>query len=451
MINKKRTLLLSASGLAIVALVGGALFIHAGGAAAAPSGDSSPITYYANPPMKLATALNAKSPKDLTPQTCLAETGLECYTPQSIRQAYNIPDSATGAGQTIVIIDAYGSPTIQNDLKVFDATFGLPDPTLNIFYPTGRNINTKGHKDIAANWAGETTLDVEYSHAIAPAATIDLVIASNAGGNVLNLAEKFAIDNHLGNVMSMSFGASENAVNGGGNNLQLQQSHANFVAAQAAGMSVFASSADSGATNGTSSITASYPASDPLVTAVGGTNLLTNDTGTYASVSYASESVWNDGDNCPFGCPYGAFGATGGAPSAIFSAPSYQSALSGKSARTTSDGAYNASVYTGVLTYESFIPGQAGLYFTGGTSAGAPQWAAITADADQAAGHSLGFLNPTLYAIGANPSEYAADFHDVTVGDNAFNGPGFPAGPGYDLPTGLGTPNVAHLIATLAG
>lgn len=446
--NSKRALLLGASGLGVLSLVVGAFFVHSGAAAASPTaatGNSTPITYIANPPMRyLGASFSPKSAAGV--QACIATYGLACYEPSDIRTAYNIPDSATGAGQTIVIIDAYGSPTIQSDLKTFDAAFGLPDPTLNIFYPTGKPPFDPKHK-AEANWAGETTLDVEWAHAIAPAATIDLVIGSNPGGDVLNVAERYAIDHHLGNVMSMSFGAPENAIKGGGNNIQLQQAHANYVAAQAAGMTVFASAGDNGATDGTSGITANYPASDPLVTAVGGTNLFTNADG-----SYANETVWNDSNSalCPFGCAYGPFGATGGAPSATFAASSYQSALSGNSARTVSDVSYNASVYTGVLTYESFIPGQEGFYFTGGTSSGSPQWAAIIADADQAAGHSLGFLNPTLYAIGANPTEYAADFHDVTVGDNGFNSQGFPAGAGYDIPTGLGSPNVANLINTLA-
>lgn len=438
--HPKRAWLIAGSGLAVFAMIAGAMFVHANSASAATA-DATPITYIAKPPMKLLGPAAQAKPGFLTPSYCIANFGLACYTPAEIRKAYNIPDSATGAGQTIVIVDAYGSPTIQSDLQLFDAVFGLPDPTLNIYYPTGRNIDTKGHKDIAANWAGETSLDVEWAHAIAPDATIDLVIASNAGGNVLNVAQRYAIQNHLGNVMSLSFGAPENAIKGGGNNTQMAQAHANYVAAQAAGMTVFSSSGDNGATDGTSSVTANYPASDPLVTAVGGTNLLfADDSGTYGS-----ESVWNDADNCLFGCTAGAFGATGGAPSVIFSAPAYQSALSHNSARTTCDVAYNASVYTGVLTVQ-----QGNIFFTGGTSSGSPQWAAITADADQAAGHSLGFLNPTLYAIGANPSEYAADFHDVTSGDNGFAGPGFSAGVGYDIPTGLGTPNVANLINDLS-
>src|SRR5262249_38384030 len=152
-----------------------------------------------------------------TPSECVADFGLACYTPAEIRTAYNIPASATGAGQTIVIVDAYGSPTIASDLHIFDLAMGLPDPTLNIFYPTGKPATTPAHKGLPANWSSETSLDVEWSHAIAPAATIDLVVAATPYGDVLNVAQRFAVDHHLGNVMSLSFGAPENAINGKGN------------------------------------------------------------------------------------------------------------------------------------------------------------------------------------------------------------------------------------------
>jgi subtilase family serine protease len=110
---------------------------------------------------------------------------------------------------------------------------------------------------------------------------------------------------------------------------------------------------------------------------------------------------------------------------------------------------YNAGVYTGVLTFISFPGVDPGFYFTGGTSAGAPQWAAIVALADQAAGKPLGYLNDDLAAIAANRRAVKADFHDVTVGNNAFFGPGFSAGAGIDRPTGLGSPDAATLIASL--
>ena len=406
------------------------------------------ITYIANPPRVLAVPANRAIPGAFPPPSqCVALFGLACYTPALMRSAYNVPANADGAGQTIVIVDAFGSPTIAADLQVFDAQFGLPDPDFTIVYPTGKpTFNPRRHGD-EVNWAVETSLDVQWAHAIAPKAKIVLVVASNNAGNVLNVAQRYAIDNRLGQVMSLSFGADEGAIRGGGNNTQVMQAHNNYQAAQAAGISVFASAGDGGASDGYPFANASYPASDPLVTAVGGTNLFISDAG-----AYESEDVWNDGDACPFGCTAGIFGATGGAPSRLFAAPPYQSLLSGMDTRTTADVGYNAGVYTGVLVYLGFLGGNNnGFYFVGGTSAGAPQWAAITALANQALGTPIGFLNPTLYAIGADPLKYSRAFNDITLGDNAFSGPGFAAGLGYDLPTGLGSPNVGELIAVLGG
>lgn len=413
--------------------------------AGAAGTNSSDIVYTTNPPHTFAfSSLSAGT--SLTPSYCEAHFGLACYTPSLIRSAYNVPSTFRGAGQTIAIVDAFGSPTIANDLHVFDQAFGLPDPVLNVYYPTGQVAFTG--TALQQDWAGEVTLDVEWAHAIAPQATIDLVVASSPYGNVLNNAEQFAVQNLGADVMSMSFGAPEGAIAGGGNNLQLLQADQVYQQAAQAGVTVVASAGDSGASNGYSFANAGFPASDPNVLSVGGTNLFISDKG-----QYQSENVWNDSDPslCPFGCDYGVFGATGGAPSSVFGAPSWQNSASGQTTRTVADVSYNASVYTGILAYLSYIPGQAGFYFFGGTSEGAPQWSAIVALADQAAGHKLGFITPTLYSIAADKHTYGADFHDVTVGQNALNGPGFSAGTGYDLPTGLGTPNVANLISTLSG
>ena len=124
--------------------------------------------------------------------------------------------------------------------------------------------------------------------------------------------------------------------------------------------------------------------------------------------------------------------------------------MTGYRQRTTSDVSYNASVYTAVMVYLGFLGDNSGLYFFGGTSSGSPQWAAIGAMADQAAGHRLGFLNPTLYGL-YGTSRYKRDFHDVTSGNNTWNGvPGYDAGSGYDLPTGLGSPNVTNLFRDIA-
>jgi subtilase family serine protease len=152
-------------------------------------------------------------------------------------------------------------------------------------------------------------------------------------------------------------------------------------------------------------------------------------------VGYGGEQVWNEP----------AFGvATGGAPSLFFPVPSYQNGLN-LTARATPDISYNAAVNGGVLVFWGAIPAAAGFYVVGGTSAGSPQWAAIVALANQAHEGPLGFINPALYSCPAG------DFHDITVGNNALAGSiGFTAAAGWDDATGLGTPNVAKLVADLA-
>jgi subtilase family serine protease len=121
-----------------------------------------------------------------------------------------------------------------------------------------------------------------------------------------------------------------------------------------------------------------------------------------------------------------------------------------KGHRGIPDVAYNAGVITGISIYASFPPGPSGYYIVGGTSEGPPQWAGIIADANQLAGHSLGFLNPALYALGALGAQ-AQYFHDITIGNNSFAGvPGYNSTPGWDLATGWGTPNLGNLAGELA-
>jgi subtilase family serine protease len=360
-----------------------------------------------------------------------------------MRAAYNVPSSLNGSGQTIVIVDAFGSPTIQDDLKSFDAIMNLPDPALRVFYPQGQPAW------FDSGWAAETSLDVEWAHAIAPAAQIDLVIAPTNQSTDLHAALAYAVANHLGSVISMSFGEPEPSIPGGAHNELLQHADAVFQRAKADGITLIASTGDAGATNGAgATANAVFPASDPLVTSVGGTSLFISDTG-----KYGHETVWNDSEAglCPFNCAFGTIPyATGGAPSAAFKTPSYQHNLGAVATREVADVSYNAGVYTAVLVYMSFNgPDNAGLYFTGGTSCGAPQWAGIVALANQAAGHPLGYINTRLYNIAKGPGYHLA-FHDITVGnDGLFGAAAQWAKPGYDMPTGLGSPNVANLIPAL--
>lgn len=421
-----------------------AMGVPASGAAQSPS----TVTYNVSP--IAVKTISSQGPTSgswpYTPSQCVSNFGLACYTPSELRTGYDIPSSATGAGETIVIVDAYGSPTIRHDLGVYDSEFGLPaPPAFNIIYPGGSPTYNPLQNHSESSWAQETSLDVEQAHGLAPDATIDLVVAANNAGNVLNSAVQYAVSNHLGQVLSMSYGAPEAAFNG--NSDQVSQAEATFAQGVGENMSFFASVGDYGATENESVPSALYPASSPYVTSVGGTNLFLSDSG-----AYQGETTWNDSETgeCPFGCTSGIFGATGGAPSVMFPSPSYQQGLTGTSARATSDVSFNASVYTGTMIYLGFLgSSNDGFYFFGGTSEGAPSWAAITALADQAAGHALGSMNPRLYALYGTKAA-SKDFHDVTQGNNDFFGPGFNAGVGYDFPTGIGSPDVANLIKSLA-
>lgn len=190
-----------------------------------------------------------------------------------------------------------------------------------------------------------------------------------------------------------------------------------------------------------------YPASDPLVTSVGGTTLQVAADGTYVG-----ETTWD-------GSQHGT-GATGGGISNVFALPTYQQNIVNAGGRGVSDIALDADPLTGVpIVTSSMMPGETMLIPTGGTSVGAPVAAAMTALFDQAAGGKrLGFLNSAFYRI-SQAAVYAQAFHDVQTGNNTFtfkngNGSrgtitGFEAGAGWDSPTGVGSPDAANLATLL--
>lgn len=383
-----------------------------------------------------------------------------CYSPSFMQAAYNFgpayESGYDGSGQTILIVDAYGSPTITQDLASFDTLFGIPaPPSFTVLCPAGCPKTTTAGPHGPLDWAIETSLDVEYAHAMAPGASIVLVVAPSNSGNALNTVERMVIPEYPGAIMSQSFGLPEIVVRG--NNGQIAQANANYAMAASEGMTVLASAGDSGATNGYTTQNALFPASDPLVTAVGGTqgDPLGN-TATYATpcsqgfklppctpTGYGAEQVWNEA-----WLP----AATGGAESLLFGVPTYQSGL-GLTSRGTPDVSYNAAVDGGVLVYTSFLGGPI-VFIVGGTSAGSPQWAAIFAIVNQAREDNsmgpIGFANPTLY--GLTSSQKASAFHDITVGDNGLGGvlSGNTAASGWDLASGWGTPNVANLVTILS-
>ena len=368
-----------------------------------------------------------------------------CYGPAQIRRAYDIPRNLTGAGETVVIIDAFRDPTLRGDVSKFNSTFGLPATDLTIICvshcPTFDPTSTD-----QVGWTNETSLDVEWVHAIAPRATIDLVLAQSDDDADILSAQQYVVDHDLGDVLSQSFGEGESCMEPAIFSAQ----HQAFVTASREGMTVFASAGDFGAAQGGCTGYSlidgvGSPASDPLVTAVGGTHLNADLT----TGAYHSETVWNNSGENPD------FGAGGGGFSTVYPRPSYQKAAhTGSRFRGVPDVTYDADVYGGVIGVCSECNfGQRTFAVFGGTSAGSPQWAAIAALADEAAGHRLGSLNPALYAIAAGPHYHAA-FHDITTGNNSWDVSlftGYQAGPGWDPASGLGSPNVARLISLLTG
>jgi subtilase family serine protease len=429
----------------LVALVGAAASAIAWSAAAsgAPSGKRTPLAaagpYVAMGPL----GKNSDLPPGIDPPTCTNPAGVvfRCYTPGLLQQAYSFPNgrgAVTGRGQTIVLIDAFGSPFVEDDLAAFDDDFGLPAP------PSFTIVGPNGEGDLSDPnvfaWALETSLDVEYAHGLAPGANIVLVVAASDDNSVMNDAEAAAVQQFPGAIFSHSFGSDE--TEDVPSNVAL---HRIIVRGQRSSSTFVAGTGDFGATDGGPKPVAAYPASDPLVTSVGGTEGLPYPDGLLRGrrgFAYGGEQVWNEGDT--FGM------ATGGAPSVLFPAPFWQRDFSHWPTRTTPDVAFDAAVDGGVVIT---FGGGAGVI--GGTSVGAPNWSAIVALVNEARARArqrpIGFANDDLYAAARDGRGYRQDFHDIVVGSNALDGPGFPARPGYDFATGLGTPAVSALIADLSG
>jgi hypothetical protein len=348
------------------------------------------------------------------------------YSPQQIQNAYGVNQikfpigtlTGDGTGQTIAIIDAYNDPNIASDLAKFDAQYGLSAPPSFVVKNLGARTTDPG-------WALETSLDVEWAHALAPKANIVLVEASSASLNGLFNAVSSASHIPGVSVVSMSWGTQE---------FWGEWNYDNIFTTPAGHVPItyLASSGDSGAWYGPM-----YPSVSPNVVAVGGSTLTlgTNN-------SYSSESGWN-----------GSTGGFSGADNGYYygeNAPSYQVAAQAAvglsyGIRTTPDVSFNADPNTGVAVYDSVAySGQSGWFEVGGTSAAAPSWAGLVAIADQglaAATKSTLSSTQLLTQLYKLPS---TDFHDITSGSN-----GYSATSGYDLVTGLGSPKANLVVAGL--
>ncbi|MBV8693887.1 MAG: S53 family peptidase [Ktedonobacteraceae bacterium] len=380
-------------------------------------------------------------------------TGLTtCYTPYQLRLAYGVESllerGFSGKGQTVVDIVSFGSPTLQQDMDVFNKQFGLPPINVQVIAPLGTKAFDP-HDTNMLGWAEETELDVQIIHAIAPDAGIVVLtspvaeVEGTVGLPQFWQLEQYALAHHLGSIVSQSWGASELTLQDAAGQQEVQKWDAFYQQTTTKqGVTYLSASGDKGATDFmdmqgqkvASVPTTSFPADEPWVTSVGGTTLLREGNTT-------REVVWN-----------GATGASGGGFSAFFPTPAYQQSLPTavqsqlNHRRGVPDVAAVADPNSEMAIY---VNGRWGLI--GGTSASTPLWAGIVAIANQMAGHPLGFLNPALYKIAQSPA-YAQDFHDITSGDNtnAETGvQGYPAVAGWDASTGLGSPNAEKLLPDL--
>jgi subtilase family serine protease len=400
------------------------------------------------------------APVPFSDAQCEAVFQIMCYVPDQVEAAYNLPSlygrGITGKGRTIVVVDAFGSPTIADDLLQFDQYLGLGTPPLRIVKVGNVPAFDSGNGDMIG-WASETTLDVEYAHAGAPEAKIVLVEVAKEDLQHLALAVRYAVQHKLGNVISLSWGEPEQAL---GREFVSAYSSI-FSQAASSHITIVASSGDSGASgqdeNGNyyRHPVASWPATSPFVTAVGGTKLNLNASG----ARNGHDAAWNDTysaavNNFFFGNDGPNPLATGGGKSAYYGRPGYQKGVRNVTAnqRGIPDISMSASCSVAVNVFETFTGGQGGWTASCGTSESAPMFAAIVALAGQVAGHPLGLINPALYALAAR---HAPGIVPVASGNNtvSFSGGtvhGYSVGHAYNLVTGLGTVNGGYLVPELA-
>jgi subtilase family serine protease len=437
------------------AALGSTTTSHASGASHA----SDPGTWIVHPATGQVRG-TFMAPVPFSDAQCEATFQVDCFVPDQVEAAYNLPalygQGITGKGRTIVVVDAFGSPTIADDLTQFDQYLGLGTPPLRIV-KIGHVPTFDSSNGDMIGWAGETTLDVEYAHAGAPSAKIVLVEVAQEDLQHLALAVRYAVQHKLGDVISLSWGEPEQALG----RAFVNSYSSIFSQAASKHITIVASSGDSGAggqdNNGDfyRHPVALWPATSPFVTAVGGTRLNLNASGG----RNGNDTAWNDTysskvNNFFFGNDGPNPLATGGGKSAYYSRPAYQSGVRSVTGnqRGIPDISMSASCSVAVNVFETYTGGNGGWTASCGTSESAPMFAAIVALADQVAGHPLGLINPALYALSA---KHAAGVVPVASGNNtvSFSGGtvhGYTVRHSYNLVTGLGTVNGRYFVPELA-
>jgi subtilase family serine protease len=391
-----------------------------------------------------------------------------CYAPHLFRVAYGIlpllDRGIDGRGETVTVLAAPPSPNVpavpsptapaapppgqppnapdlRKDLAAFDSMFRLPAARIQV-------VNTLAGSASPWQAAGEEAGDLEQLHAVAPAATLRVVLLPS---NALDSAATATADMIAGlrlavsgtDVASIGWSLGEHFFT----RAQVTQMHSILLGAAAHHVTVIASSGDYGVfsdpNGGTPVKEVSLPASDPLVLAAGGTTLTANP----VTGAYIGETAWNGGTGFSQ-----TFGASGGGFSHLYARPAYQDGVPGISTtRGVPDVAGDANAQGG--TPIVFADGsKTSIASASGTSASAALWGGIMALADQDAHHDLGFVNPAIYRI-ARSSSYHKAFHDITTGNNLTTGlltNSYHAGPGWDPVTGWGSPDAQALIPLLA-
>jgi subtilase family serine protease len=425
----------------------------------------------AGSPATAAPAGAVGSPADRAGVTEQCDPGTTCYTPAQLQVAYGVRPllrrGIDGRGETVVLpelAETRPDPPLVTDLRQdmagFDGLFRLPAARMRVV----TTLAGAGSPWLAF---GEEVLDVELVHALAPDATLVILLLPSASLDntqdaVAAARAALRLGPALGSVMSISAAGQI----GGEHCVSRAQAGTVNAALQAAvdrGLTVVAASGDIGSAayqcDLYSALTGSAPgapvkgvsllASDPLVLAAGGTSL----TASHATGAWISETAWGLASGNP-GNRGGSFQASGGGFSQLFVRPAYQAGVPGiGAARGVPDVSADASDRTGVAVV--FSNGTRDTVQShGGTSASAPIWAALIALADQYAGRRLGFVNPAIYQIARSPRYHQA-FHDITTENNTVQFPsttitGYQARPGWDPVTGWGSPNAQVLIPLLA-
>ncbi len=381
-------------------------------------------------------------------------------TPAQIKSAYGIDPNATGAGQTVAVVDAYASQTILADVNQWSTNLGLPTLKPGQFTQVvapGTFRRPQNPKQDPQGWSGEETLDIEAVHGMAPAAKIVYVGAPNNYQD-LDAALNHVVDRGLAQIVTNSYGFPTEALPGG----YIKPYNDTFIQAAAEGIGVYFSSGDNGdETSYMGYATPDWPASSPWVTAVGGTALGVGEDGQrVVETGWGTSNYKCTGTTCTFvSWLYGA----GGGVSQLFAEPSYQSnAGLSFSGRAVPDVSALADPQTGLLVGQTqTFPDGAYYdeYRIGGTSLASPLFAGLMALADQKAGKPYGFANPFIYAnstsftdIGSTKTAVArANFNngvDASSGisyflrtfDDYTGSPTQHTGPGWDNVTGLGVP-----------